>query len=128
MSRHSYGASRVWRVRFDRFARLGLSVVEFCSREGVSVASFYYWRKKLEAEGQRGRSEAPRRRRSGAPAFQPVTVVAAPAVSIHLPGGARIEVRAEELDAVRAVIAEVARVDAGRPHDGAGSIREAGAC
>jgi hypothetical protein len=30
-------------------------------------------------------------------------------VSIQLPGGARIEVRADDLDAVRAVVAEVAR-------------------
>lgn len=109
----------VWRVRFHRFSSSGLSVERFCARERVSVASFYYWRKKLEpcsdarAEGRRrqalGQSVSER-----AGVFQPVTVV--PAMSgvwIHLPGGTQIEVRAEHPGAVRAVIAEVVRLDRG---------------
>lgn len=97
---HSVGSTReVWRKRFQRFARSGLPVVGFCAREGVPVASFYYWRKKLMPTGPGHR---PVGRRA---AFRPVTVVpAASGVSIHLPCGARIEVRAEDLDAVRTVV------------------------
>ncbi len=99
-----------WRGRVKRFARSGLAVARFCAKERVSVAAFYYWRKKL---GQLGR---PQRRPQPVPecddAFQQVTVVpAAVGVSIRLPGGAQIEVGSERLDTVRAVIAEVARAD-----------------
>lgn len=102
-----------WRARFERHSRSGLSVARFCAQERVSVPAFYYWRKKLKAN-------APRHRRPGPPAsFQPVTVFpSAPGVSIHLPGGARIEVRAEDLDVVRAVVAEVARANHGPQRDG----------
>lgn len=99
-----------WRGRFQRFARSGLAVARFCAKERVSVASFYYWRKKLGPQGR------PQRRPQPVPecddAFQQVTVVpAAVGVSIRLPGGAQIEVGSERLDTVRAVIAEVARAD-----------------
>ena len=93
-----------WRGRFQRFARSGLAVARFCAKERVSVASFYYWRKKL---GPRGR---PQPVPECDDAFQQVTIVpAAVGVSIRLPGGAQIEVGSERLDTVRAVIAEVAR-------------------
>ncbi len=37
----------VWRERFERLSRSGLTVAQLCARERVSVASFYHWRKKL---------------------------------------------------------------------------------
>ena len=95
-----------WRGRFQRFARSGLAVARFCAKERVSVASFYYWRKKL---GPRGR---PQPVPECDDAFQQVTIVpAAVGVSIRLPGGAQIEVGSERLDTVRVVVAEVARAD-----------------
>lgn len=146
-----------WRERLKRFSSCGLAVTRFCAREGVSVASFYYWRKKLGANGRRGSrpllgSKGRRRRRAddhpqhrtrlagGRGLFQPVEVVparqgafrgapaaapaargfvpiasgwvpAARAVCIQLPCGTRIEMDAEELDALRAVVAEVVRAD-----------------
>ena len=109
----------LWRVRLRRFSRSGLPVERFCVQERVSVASFYYWRKKCEPRSQAG-VEGRRQQALDRPAcaragvFQPVTVV--PAVSgvwVHLPGGTRIEVRAEHPEAVRAVIAEVVRLDRG---------------
>lgn len=114
MPRHSDDATHeLWRKRLQRFARSGHSVVRFCSQEGVSVASFYNWRKKLKANGSRRRR--PGRRAS----FQAVTVVpAGPGVSVHLACGTRIEVRAEDLDAVRAVVAEVVRANPGPQRDG----------
>ena len=95
-----------WRGRFRRFARSGLAVARFCAKEGVSVASFYYWRKKLGPQGR------PQPVSECNDAFQQVTVVpTAVGVSIRLPGGAQIEVGAERLETIRAVIAEVARAD-----------------
>jgi len=109
----------VWRGRLERFSRSGLPVERFCARERVSVASFYYWRQKLRpgplatAEGRRKRGlHRSASRRAGV--FQPVRVVPAlSGVCIHLPGGTRIEVRAEQVEAVRAVVGEVVRLGRG---------------
>jgi hypothetical protein len=111
----------VWRERFERFSSCGLAVTRFCSEERVSVASFYHWRKKLGHKSRRRRVTGER------DVFQQVAVVPSPsgivsatglvpsasAVCIELPCGTRIEVDAEHLDAVRVVIAGVARVDRG---------------
>lgn len=109
----------VWRGRFQRFSSSGLPVGRFCARERVSVASFYYWRKKL-GPGSIARAMGRRRQALDQSAsehaglFWPVTVVpATSAVRIHLPGGTRIEVGAEHPEAVRAVVAEVVRLDRG---------------
>jgi len=37
----------LWRQRLQRFERSGLSAVAFCAKEGVSVPSFYAWRRRL---------------------------------------------------------------------------------
>ncbi len=111
----------VWRERLERFSGSGLGVAQFCAQERVSAASFYAWRKKLGHKGRHGTN------RRGA--FQPVAVVPAtlrvvpgpPAICIQLPCGTRIEVGAEDLNAVRAVVAEVARA-------GRGLESEGGAC
>ena len=110
----------VWRERLERFFTSELGVAPFCAQERVSMASFYHWRKKL---GHKGRRRHGISRRG---TFQPVAVVpiapgavpGSPAICIQLPCGTRIEVGAEDLDAVRAVVAEVAR--AGRGLDGSG--------
>ncbi|MBL8390639.1 MAG: hypothetical protein JNN21_02040 [Candidatus Accumulibacter sp.] len=57
-----------WRVLLSRFDGSGLSVAEFCAREGISDTSFHRWR------GRRGRPAAAnptgrRRRSSSTPAF-----------------------------------------------------------
>lgn len=118
-----------WRKRLERFTRSGLTVARFCDGERASVASFYYWRKKLglTASGRRTRSRpglfrqvtvaaAPPAMTPGTPAVirdtpavDPVASARVPAactVSIQLPCGTRIEV-----GAVRTVIGEVAGLD-----------------
>ena len=45
---------REWEKRSRRYADSQLTVGDFCVWEGVSVAAFYVWRKKLGG-GQRGR-------------------------------------------------------------------------
>jgi len=141
----------VWRERLERFSSSGLAVGPFCAREGVSVASFYHWRKKVgrkhhaddeprvrsarrpalgatHGPGRSGDDHPPHRTgpAEGCGRFRQVAVIpgtspvplTAPAtrlppgmLSIQLPGGTRMEVSAEDLDALRAVIAEVARAD-----------------
>lgn len=94
---------KLWRERFRRYAKSAFSVEDFCRGEGVSTPTFYHWRKKL--------APAPRRRPSGKRrAFRPVMVTASvAALSVRLPGGAELEVPRENLDTVRAVVAELVR-------------------
>jgi len=65
-----------WEDRVARQCASGLSVAEFCRREGVHPVSFYGWRRRLE--GGRGR----KRRSPTSRAFLPIELVteaAAPA-------------------------------------------------
>ena len=50
----------VWRERLETFSSCGLAVAPFCAREGVSVASFYHWRKKRGANGRGAPRPLPR--------------------------------------------------------------------
>jgi hypothetical protein len=111
----------LWRERFSRFSRGGVSVESFCARERVSVASFYYWREKI---GESGRPSPDRPHANRPGAFRPVRVVpvgsaeltteAGPAVRIALPCGTRIEVGTEDLEVLRAVVGVVARSQGAR--------------
>jgi hypothetical protein len=40
---------RLWRQRLQRYSATGLSIAAFCSREGVSRASYQYWKRRLSA-------------------------------------------------------------------------------
>jgi hypothetical protein len=75
-------------------------VAEFCGQEGISTASFYAWRRRLRDGKTAGKDERP--------VFEPVQLpsVARP-MSVHLPGGVRVELPIENLDAVRVVMGEV---------------------
>jgi hypothetical protein len=84
-----------------------LTVARFCEDEGVSTASFYRWRNRLAHRRPATRGV------ERTPVFQPVRVTGAEAsISIQLPGGVRVEVPAENLDAVRTVLSELLRQDA----------------
>jgi len=39
----------LWRDRVERQRRSGLSILEFCRREGFSTGSFYAWKRRLHA-------------------------------------------------------------------------------
>ena len=130
------GKEALWQERIRRFRRSGQTVAGFCAAEGVSTASFYQWRRRL-AQRRPTRSDAASRRTASSrrgvvstsgrrasvrdgevpsdvagrtSAFQTVRVRAVvSAISVHLPGGARIDVPAEQLDALRAVVEEICR-------------------
>jgi hypothetical protein len=52
------GKRREWIERLQRREESGLSVALYCDWEGVSVAAFYNWQKKLRVEESRSRSKA----------------------------------------------------------------------
>ena len=82
----SSGREAVWRERFVRFQKTGLSVARFCAREQVSVPAFYQWRKKL-AVREPSRDES-RRQNS----FAPVRLVGTTCLKARWPGGTTIEI------------------------------------
>lgn len=45
--RHRSG-EQIWRKRLEQKNSSGLTVAAFCQQEAVSVASYYYWKRRLE--------------------------------------------------------------------------------
>lgn len=101
---------QVWRERLQRFERSRSTVAAFCQAEGVSIPSFYHWRRRL---GRAAREPAIPTLRPFAVArqsFVPVEVVVPATIDIHLPNGVRLAVPAGDLAALEAAIATVARL------------------
>lgn len=116
-----------WRRRLAAFDRGQASVADFCRRTGISVASFYQWRRKLapgtepldsrpsevgrtwgEARSRGGQAARPHRQ---APAltFMPVEITGGASIEVHLPSGARLLVPCQDRRAIRAVIGALVR-------------------
>lgn len=122
MTRGSSSAKvQEWTERLARFQKSGLSVARFCQCEEVSQPSFYQWKRKLSASGQRktlSAAETPAaaardtaRFRSGksgqSPLFQPLTLMAAAqAVTIRLPDGSEIQI-GDDLRVIESVIGQL---------------------
>lgn len=88
MVNHSQPATRqAWRDRLERFTHTDSTVAEFCAGEGVSVASFYQWRRKLESDSLT---------HNRAPKFVPLELpeashaVPTTIMQVDLPGGVRV--------------------------------------
>src|SRR5690348_7530730 len=79
---------RRWRERIAQFACSGLSVRAFCARHAISEPSFYAWRREL---ADRDRTST---MKGATPTFVPVTVLAAAAIEVSLPGGVTVRVPA----------------------------------
>jgi transposase len=86
--RRSRAATRqAWADRLARFPHAGLNPAQFCAREGVSLPSFYAWRRRLAA-ATAAAPEPPPGPDSG-PRLLPVRLQApGAAVEVVLPGGA----------------------------------------
>jgi hypothetical protein len=78
--------------RLARFAASGLSAAPFCAQEGVSVASFYSWRRRLAADAPDPTSRCNPGVERG-PRWLPVRLhdAAAP-VELVLPSGAVVRI------------------------------------
>lgn len=90
-----------WRERFSRFASWEGKTSAFCAAEGVSVASFYAWRRKL------GLSSARRSKQPAVHGFEPILVRPAAMLSVRLPGDIAVEATGEE--AMRTLVSELVR-------------------
>jgi hypothetical protein len=124
MGRRADDGKRVeWIERLRRREESGLTVSLFCEWEGVSVAAFYNWQKKLRAAKCGGRSTAviapqinsmPALPRAS---FLPVRVTQpssarspSPCVEIRLANGVRIFVPSSEANTIQAVIESASRL------------------
>ena len=73
-----------WEQRLHEFSQSNLPVAGFCRQAGVSVATFYYWKRKLAPRSAASPSKpAPR---SAGPRFAAVEITAGPSIEVHLPG------------------------------------------
>jgi hypothetical protein len=85
-----------------------LTVAEFCRREGVSNASFYRWRNRLEQRGREpGGVEQAGPGASGGDLpgrFLPVNVAGLNLVEIELPDGIKVRVPATDAGVLRTAI------------------------
>jgi hypothetical protein len=100
---------RSWSEHLRRFSRSRLTVTEFCEAEGVSVPSFYLWRKKISSRGQQGRAQPKQPARQS---FVPLQIGATAQVEIHLPNGARVCLPSGDVQTLGAAIAAAGRLSA----------------
>lgn len=81
-----------WRKRIEGQQQSGLRVAEFCRREGVSPATFYLWRRKLQAPRPPQAKKAPARQKKIAQTSRagnsPATPPSLPFVQLPLSAGA----------------------------------------
>jgi transposase len=96
---------QAWAERLTRFAASGLSVAQFCALEGVSLPSFYSWKRRLSA-GTPGRAAEHTADTASGPRLLPVYLAnAGSAVELVLPGGTALRlVPGCDLAFVRALV------------------------
>jgi hypothetical protein len=101
-----------------QFDKSPLTVARFCKSIRVSVATFYYWKQKLEGEteskgGVPERAQDVARTQIAAPnsrAFVPVLIASKPEysqVTVELACGSRIRVPCEAVAVLRAIVQEL---------------------
>jgi transposase len=79
-----------WQQRLERFCRSGLTVPDFCDREGISAASFYEWKRRLGREPVSPAADNPR--------LVPVRLVTPPGsapLEVLLPSGMILRLSAD---------------------------------
>jgi hypothetical protein len=119
------GKRQAWAERFRRFSELGVTVAEFCDWEGVSVATFYNWRRKCDVRSVSRDNDArsidpPRLQRAS---FLPVRMIAAtPApsglqIEIVLTNGVRVLVPTNDGATVRRAIIAAGRILRATEHE-----------
>jgi len=47
------GQLQTWRKRLQGFAQSGLSVRQWCQRQGISMNQYYYWRRQLASVAEK---------------------------------------------------------------------------
>lgn len=92
-----------------------LTVAEFCQAEGVSVPSFYQWRRILgqtvaEANRRPPTTHDFRASTVGRQSFVPVEVIQSRSIEMYLPNGARLTFPAGDQASLDAAVAAVGRL------------------
>ena len=86
------GARQLWVERLARFSASGRRPAEFCAAEGVSLPSFYSWKRRLSTESRSADTQATDEPGTG-PRLLPVRLASAPApLELALPGGAVLRI------------------------------------
>jgi len=115
-----------WRERMTRFESSTTKVAEFCAAEGVSVASFYAWRRKLveASEPTTGPTTPPTRPEIASPplaSFRQLVVEQRPieqrvgepslmiSLAARLPGGIELELSTTDQQTLRTALSELVR-------------------
>ena len=93
-----------WRKRLGRFDGSGLTVSEFCRREDISQASFYYWAKRIR---QAGKGEATQRARRKDSAAMSADEVSNDFVEVIVGDSIRVRIPTGRLDAVAALVRDL---------------------
>ena len=93
---------RRWRDLISRWKRSGVTVSNFCIDQGVSVASFYAWKRELAA-----RDQAVTATTTPIPTFVPVRVAPSATIEVVLTSGVvvRVPVGADPLTVAQLVAA-----------------------
>jgi transposase len=81
---------RVWAERLERFGRANQTVAQFCAAEGVSVPSFYVWKRTLAGE-----TTSPDPVRSTLVPIRLTPSPAAPPIEVVFPSGTVLRVPAD---------------------------------
>jgi hypothetical protein len=93
-----------WRKRLGKYDGSGLTVAEFCRREHVSEASFYYWAKRIR---QAGKGEATQRAQQKASSAKSSDEVPSDFVEVLVGDSIRVRMPTGRLDAVAALVRDL---------------------
>ena len=96
---------RKWVERLERFGRANQTVAQFCAAEGVSVPSFYVWKRTLAGDAASPAPVGPTLvpiRLTPSPAGPPIEVVFPSGTVLRFPVDARPDVIAAVVHAVEA--------------------------
>ena len=100
----------LWRDRVERQRRSGLSILEFCRREGCSAGNFHAWKRRLPASRSTvGKSKAGRRREaSPAPSprggFVQFPLVVESMIEVRFSDGTLLKMPADNLAALAVTV------------------------
>ena len=105
MTKRFDGAKREeWGKRLRKFDGSGLAVAEFCRREHVSQASFYYWAKRI---GQAGKGKATPRAQRTASAEMSADEASSDFVEVIVGDSIRVRIPTGRLSAVAALVRDL---------------------
>lgn len=93
-----------WRRRLGKFDGSGLTVAEFCRREQVSEASFYYWAKRIR---QAGKGKATQRAQRKAALAMTPDEVSNDFVEVIVGDSIRVRIPTDRLGSVAALIRDL---------------------